>query len=106
MKNDLIFDQMIEHAVQMGVYKANVIPVKEIPLDRAFRDMCASNACGMYGKCHMCPPDVGDIDALMGEIKNYQNAFVYQTVTALEDSFEKAQKEPSLLGKFFLTKFI
>ena len=88
MENDRIFDQMIERALQIGAYKANVISASEIPLDRAFRDMCASNACGVYGKCYMCPPDVGDIDVLMGEIKHYKHAFVYQTVTVLEDSFD------------------
>ena len=88
MENNQLFEQIVARAVQLGVFKANVVSTDEIPLDRAFRDMCASNACGVYGKCHMCPPDVGDIDALMGEIKNYKHAFVYQTVTALEDSFD------------------
>ena len=88
MENKKLFEQIVARAAALGTYKANVIPVSQIPLDRVFRDMCASNACGVYGKCHMCPPDVGDIDALMDEVKNYQHAFVYQTVTALEDSFD------------------
>ena len=88
MKNEKSFDLMIERALQLGAYKAGVVTTAQIPLDRVFRDICASNACGMYGKCHMCPPDVGDIDALMGEIGQYANALVYQTVTALEDSFD------------------
>ena len=88
MENKKLFEQIVARAEKLGTYKANVIPVSQIPLDRAFRDMCATNACGVYGKCHMCPPDVGDIDALMGEVKNYQHAFVSQTVTALEDSFD------------------
>ena len=87
MENKL-FDTLIAVPLSLGAYKAGVIEAKEISLDRVFRDMCASNACGWYGKCHMCPPDVGDIDALMGEVKNYKHAFVYQTVTALEDSFD------------------
>ena len=50
--------------------------------------MCTSNACGMYGKCWMCPPEIGDIDKLMNEISQYDYALVYQTVTELEDSFD------------------
>ena len=50
--------------------------------------MCASNACGVYGKCWMCPPDVGDIDTLMGQIGQYSYALVYQTVSDLEDSYD------------------
>ena len=82
------FEKLIALPLSLGAYKANVIDAKEISLDRAFRDMCAANACGVYGKCWRCPPDVGDIDALMGEIKGYKHALVYQTVTALEDSFD------------------
>lgn len=83
-----VFRQLIDGALALGAYKASVIEAKEIVLDRAFRDMCASNACGVYGKCYMCPPDVGDIDALMAEVGEYDYALVYQTVTELEDSFD------------------
>ena len=79
---------IIEKAFELGAYKANVIGTKHIVLDRAFRDICATNACGMYGKCYMCPPDVGDINELMSEVTNYDHALVYQTVTELEDSFD------------------
>ena len=83
-----IFEKLINYCKHSGAYKANVIPVSEIELNSVFRDMCASNACGMYGKCYMCPPDVGDIEALMAEVKKYEYALVYQTVTMLEDSFD------------------
>lgn len=79
---------IIEKALELGAYKANVIDAKAIVLDRTFRDICATNACGMYGKCYMCPPDVGDIDELMSQVANYDYALVYQTVTELEDSFD------------------
>ena len=36
----------------------------------------------------MCPPDIGDIDSLIAELGKYDHALVYQTVTALEDSFD------------------
>ena len=79
---------IIEKALELGAYKANVIETKKIVLDRAFRDICATNACGTYGKCYMCPPDVGDIDELMAQVENYDYALVYQTVTELEDNFD------------------
>lgn len=87
MKHPL-FETLSDTARKLGAHKAAVISAKDIPLDRAFRDMCASNACGMYGKCYMCPPDVGDIDVLMSELSQYEYALVYQTVTPLEDSFD------------------
>ena len=88
MKNNRLFSDLISEALRLGAYKANVIEAKEISCDRTFRDMCAANSCGMYGKCYMCPPDVGDIDELMSEVGKYDYALVYQTVSALEDSFD------------------
>ena len=88
MKKEEIYELLKKNALDLGAYKASVISTSEITLDRAFRDMCASNACGVYGKCYMCPPDVGDIDELMAEVANYGYALVYQTVSELEDSFD------------------
>lgn len=79
---------IIEKVLALGAYKANIILAKDIVLDRAFRDMCAANSCGMYGRCYMCPPDVGDIDRLMAQVGEYKYALVYQTVSNLEDSFD------------------
>ena len=84
MENKVI----VEKTLSLGAYKASVIEAKDIVLDRAFRAMCESNACGVYGKCYMCPPDVGDIDELMAQVGKYDYALVYQTVTELEDSFD------------------
>lgn len=87
MANEL-FDAIVSETVSLGAFKANVIDAKSIETETVFRDMCAANYCGMYGKCHMCPPDVGEIDTLMSEIANYDYALVYQTVTVIEDSFD------------------
>jgi predicted metal-binding protein len=84
----VLFEQIVDRSLSLGAFKAGVIPADLIQCDPAFRDMCAANSCGMYGKCYMCPPDVGEIDALMAEVKNYRYALVYQTVSQLEDSFD------------------
>lgn len=81
-------NKIIEEVLARGAYKASIIPAREIRTDRAFRDMCKANACGMYGKCYMCPPDVGDIDVLTARLGDYRSVLVYQTVTELEDSFD------------------
>ena len=81
-------DALIQLALDSGAAKAVIIPQEQIVTSAAFREICAGNGCGMYGKCYMCPPDVGDIEALMEEIKDFDFALVYQTVTELEDSFD------------------
>ena len=83
-----VFEDIIVKAKELGVFKVNIIEASEIETDKAFRNICASNACGMYGRCHMCPPDVGNIDVLISQLDNYDYALVYQTVTELEDSFD------------------
>ena len=83
-----IFDKMIAEALSLGAFKANIIKADSIETDSVFRDICASNSCGMYGRCYMCPPDIGDIDVLMAEVKKYDYALVYQTVSELEDSYD------------------
>lgn len=86
--NHEIFDRLIGMVLELGAKKANVIEVKDLVFDSVFRDICASNACGQYGKCWTCPPDVGEIDDLMAEAKRYSYALVYQTVSELEDSYD------------------
>ena len=87
MQGDL-FQSLSDRTVSLGAFRASVIGTEEIVLDRAFRDMCAANACGVYGRCWMCPPDVGEIEDLMKKVGTYRYALVYQTVTELEDSFD------------------
>ena len=85
---DVLFEELSALPIALGAYKASVIEAKAIETDTAFRDMCIANSCGVCGKCWMCPPDVGNIEDLMQQIQEYDYALVYQTVTALEDSFD------------------
>ena len=89
MKNSsVIFQHLIQTALDRGAHRAGVVDVAAIELDAIYRDMCAANTCGKYGTCWMCPPDVGDIHTLMADLRTYDHALVYQTVGQLEDSFD------------------
>ena len=55
---------LTERALELGAFRANVIPTEEVVTDASFRDACAQNSCGMYGRCWTCPPDAGDIHEL------------------------------------------
>ena len=50
----------------------------------AFRDICEGNACGSYGKCYMCPPDVGDIKTLMRRCASFPSVVMFQSVYQLK----------------------
>ena len=88
MENNAIFQRMTDLALSLGAFRASVIPVESIETDAAFRDMCAANVCGNYGRNWKCPPDAGDIHELIAELRTCSYAMVYQTVSELEDSFD------------------
>ncbi len=81
-------DKLTELALRCGATKAAVIDVKQIVFSVLFRDICASNGCGEYGMCWMCPPDVGEIEDLMAKVQSYPKAILFQTITKPEDSFD------------------
>ena len=83
-----MFDSLIVAAKEAGAVNAAVIDAVTVETSVSFRDMCASNACGMYGKCWMCPPDIGEITELIEELKKYSHVLVYQHIGQLEDSYD------------------
>ncbi len=83
MKTDLI-----ALAKSVGFTNAELIDASNIVCDRKFREQCAVNACGVYGKCWMCPPDIGDIDELIEKVRSYPRGLLYQSIFELEDSFD------------------
>ena len=82
------FSDLIQTALACGAAKATILPTEAVVLSPDFRAICASNGCGHYGRCWMCPPDVGDIDALMARIRTYPWGLWYQTIAQIEDSFD------------------
>ena len=88
MQPNKLFDELIAETLKIGVNSATVIEADEIITDNRFRKMCEDNFCGVYGKCWMCPPDIGEISVLMAKIREFKYALVYQNVFQLEDSFD------------------
>lgn len=81
-------NKWIQAALDAGAYKAAVLPAAQIALSETFRDLCRKNQCGVYGRCWTCPPDCGEIGELMNRVRTYSYALLYQSVGALEDSFD------------------
>ena len=79
---------LIEAALAAGAAGAALIPQRQIVLSAEFRRICEGNACGYYGRCWMCPPDTGDIETAMAQVRRYPWALLYQTIGAIEDSFD------------------
>ena len=101
-----LFDRLIAQACQNGADHAAVISAREITTDRAFRAMCEANSCGMYGKCYTCPPDAGEIDALISSLANYDRVLVYQHIEHLEDSFDVEGMQRAREVMFRLSQYL
>ena len=80
--------KLVEAAQAQGASNAAVVDVKKFTFRPEFREACAANACGSYGRCWMCPPDVGDIHEMIAEAKQRQQALVFQSIGQLEDSYD------------------
>ena len=81
-------EELIRLALENGADKAQVVAQQQIVMSPVFREICESNGCGNYGKCWMCPPDVGEIHALMEKVRRYPYGLLYQTISEIEDSFD------------------
>lgn len=104
MPNKEKLDEIINSVLSLEINNATIINAKDVKTDAEFLDMCKSNQCGKYGKCWMCPPDVGEISSLMEKIKNYDYALVFNQIYQIEDSFDiegmlRARKKQPLLLK-------
>lgn len=78
----------INIALDSGASKATIVSADSVVLNASFRDICKSNGCGMYNRCWMCPPDIGEIEPLMAEVRKYRHGLLYQTISNIEDSFD------------------
>lgn len=75
-------------AEALGFDHAEVVEVARVRFEPAFRKACADNMCGKYGRCWTCPPDVGEIEALIAQAKGYRWMLVFQSIGQLEDSYD------------------
>ena len=77
---------LVKTALDCGADKAEVIDPSKIVCSNSFRAYCEANVCGFYGRCWSCPPDIGNIDDLIQELKTYSHAMLYQTISRMENS--------------------
>lgn len=77
-----------QELARLGAAGTAVVPVSALRFDLSFRRVCETGACGMYGRCWTCPPEIGEAEALIAQAKTYRRALVYRTTGVLEDSFD------------------
>lgn len=78
----------IDRIVECGAQRAVAVRREDIRYDLIFREICRGNACGGWGACWMCPPDVGPAEELIEQARRFPGGVLYQNVYPLEDSFD------------------
>ena len=82
------YEALIQAALDCGASKAVIIDSDSIVMSEEVRKMCAANRCGLYGKCWVCPPDIGPIEETMATLRRFPRGLWYQRYSDLEDSFD------------------
>ena len=80
--------KLIQAALDCGAVRAARVASDQILFSETFREICRGNQCGCYGRCWVCPPQIGPIGELIARAKEYPWGVLYQTVSPLEDSFD------------------
>lgn len=73
---------------QIGISEYGVIPTDKIVFGQEVRRLCEQNTCGFYGTTWACPPAVGTLESCKEKCLSFQNALVFNTWYALEDSLD------------------
>ena len=81
-------ERLIQTALDCGATGADMVGQDGVIMDPSFHSFCEENSCGMYGRCYMCPPDIGPVEELIAQVRSFDRGLLYQTVSPLEDSFD------------------
>ncbi len=113
------YDTPVKAALDCGADKAELIDPSKVVTSNTFRSYCEANVCGFYGRCWSCPPDIGNIDVLIAELKQYRHALLYQIISPVESSIDMeglniatkklsdtSQKLQSYIRAFFRKPFL
>ena len=79
---------LISLALKCGAAKAVLMDHAQLVISPVFREICRSNSCGQYGRCWVCPPEIGEIDVLIQRLAPYKTILWYQSISKIEDSFD------------------
>ena len=81
-------NERLKLALSCGAAKAVMLRRDQLITSPMFRDICKSNGCGKYGRCWVCPPEIGEIGSLIDSLNRYGDVLWYQSIADIEDSFD------------------
>jgi predicted metal-binding protein len=75
-------------ASECGADDSAMVDVVNIVFSPEFRVFCKENRCGNYGRNWRCPPEVGEIDDLIENLKLRTKALVFNHIGPLKSSYD------------------
>ena len=78
-------DVHVQAALDFGADRAALIAPSQLVCSDRFRAYCEDNVCGFYGKCWSCPPDIGDINVLIAQLRTFDHIVMYQVISLVKD---------------------
>ena len=78
-------DVLVQAALDFGADRAALIAPSQLVCSDRFRAYCEDNVCGFYGKCWSCPPDIGDINVLIAQLRTFDHIVMYQFISLVKD---------------------
>ena len=84
----LEIEQLIQIVKQHGATHVVELDPSLLVGHQCYRDSCATNACGNYGKYWTCPPGVGELELITQELRGFPKGIVLQNVTEVEGSWD------------------
>jgi len=83
-----IYEQIQQWAQEAGASHVRRIDRTQLKTFDYVRAYCVANACGYYGRCWTCPPNLGEPEELTAELQSFAGGAVIQNITKIEDSWD------------------
>ncbi len=77
-----------EQKEALHIHESAFLDASQVLFTEEVRSLCEKNSCGLYGKSWACPPAVGTLQECEARCKRYEHAFVFTTLTQLEDMYD------------------
>jgi predicted metal-binding protein len=79
---------ILQEKENLKIHEYAFTETNQVGFSDEVRSLCERNACGMYGKSWACPPAVGSVEECKTKCGEFQNAFVFTSLTSLRKKYD------------------
>ena len=79
---------LIESLLNDKIHQSSVINTNQISFSDQVVANCKMNHCGKYNKSWLCPPAIGDLNALKQKYQQFNQAMVFTKLYEIENAYD------------------